>query len=154
QPGLSTALVVQPKEVLERINNPPAGEEVDRNVELILGWHIGRIAVPLENTLVDKVDVLDEGNLELQTSVRHGSADWPTELRDNRLLDFAHRINRTHQNERPDGKNRQDSYPFDPAHGRSPFWESRFSNGRMPRVCSSTMILERRLGMTSCRVSM
>jgi hypothetical protein len=44
---------VQPKKILERIDNSPAGEEVDRNVELVLGWHIGRIAVPLENTLVD-----------------------------------------------------------------------------------------------------
>src|ERR1700757_938761 len=128
---------MESQKVLERIYNSPTGEEVNRNVELVLGWHIGRIAVPLENTLVDQVDVLDEGYLELQTSFRHGSADRHTELRDNRLLDFAHCINRAHQNVRPDAKNRQGSCPLDPAHGRSPFWESRFSNGRMPRVCSS-----------------
>src|SRR5206468_6260396 len=141
------------QKVLERIYNPPAGEEVDRDVELVLGWHIGRIAVPLENTLVDQVDVLDEGHLEFQTGGSHGIADRHAELGDNRLLDFAHRINRTHQNVRPDAKTRQDSYYFDPIHGRSPFWESRFNNGRIPRVCSSTMILERTPGMTSCRVS-
>src|ERR1700730_11740088 len=65
QAGLSTALIVQPQKVLERIYNPPAGEEVDRDVELVLGRHIGRIAVPLENSLVDKVNVLDEGHLYL-----------------------------------------------------------------------------------------
>src|SRR4029453_2321002 len=65
QAGLSTAFVVESQKVLERIYNPPAGEEVDRDVELVLGWHIGRITVPLENSLVDKVDVLDEGALGL-----------------------------------------------------------------------------------------
>src|SRR3984893_3020919 len=101
---------MQPQKVLERIYNPPAGEEVDRDVELVLGWHIGRIAVPLENSLVDQVDVLDEGHLDLQTGGGHGSADRLAGLSDNCLLDFAHRINRTHQNVRPDAQNRQDSY--------------------------------------------
>src|SRR3974377_1355502 len=93
QPGLSTAFIVQPQKILERIYNPPAGEEVDRDIELVLGRHIGRTAVPLENSLVDQVDVLDEGHLDLQTGGRHGSADRLAELGNNRLLDFAHRIN-------------------------------------------------------------
>jgi hypothetical protein len=97
---------VQAQKVLERICNPPAGEEVDRDVELVLGWHIGRIAVPLQNSLVDKVDILDEGDLDLQTGPSHRSADRLAELSDNRLLDFAHRIDRTHRNERHDAQNR------------------------------------------------
>jgi hypothetical protein len=97
---------VQPQKVLERIYNPPAGEDVDRDVELIFGWHIGRIAVPLENSLVDQVDILDEGHLELQSGGSHGSADRLAKLGDNRLLDLAHRINRTHQNVGPDRQNR------------------------------------------------
>src|SRR5258706_6081461 len=148
------SVVGEPQKVLERIGNPPAGEEVDRDVELVLGWHIGRIAVPFENSLVDQVDVLDEGYLDLQTGSSDRSADRLAELGDNRLLDFAHCINRTHQNVRSDAQNHQDSWLRDPIHGRSPFWESRFSNSRMLRVCSSTMILERMPGITSSMVSM
>ena len=151
--GLSTAFVVQPQEVLERIHNPPAGEQVDRDVELVLGWHIGRTAVPFENALVDEVDVLDEGHLDFQTGGRHRIADRPAELGDDRLLDFAHRIDRAHRKVHPDAQGRQDGDQPDPGHGRPPLWESRSSNGRMPRVCSSTMILERMPGMTSCSVS-
>src|SRR5690349_21574540 len=58
--GLSATLVVQPQKVLQRIDDAPAGEKVDRDVELVLGRHVGRIAIPLENPLVDQVDVLDE----------------------------------------------------------------------------------------------
>ena len=72
---MSTASIVQPQKVLERIHNAPAGEEVDRDVELVLGWHIGRIAVPLENPLVDQVNLLDEGHLDLQTGDGDGIAD-------------------------------------------------------------------------------
>src|SRR5262249_23197630 len=84
--------------------NPPAGEEVDRDVELVLGWHICRIAVPLENSLVDKVDILDEGDLDLQTGGSHRSADRPAKLSDNSLLDFAYRIDRTQLNGRHDSQ--------------------------------------------------
>ena len=45
----------------------------------------GRIAVPLENSLVHKVDILDEGDLDLQTGGSHRSADRLAELSDNRL---------------------------------------------------------------------
>src|SRR6202011_967678 len=135
QAGLSTAFIVQPQKVLERIHNPPAGEEVNGDVELVLGRHIGWIAVPLENSLLDQVDVLDEGYLDLETGGSDRSADRLAELGDNRLLDFAHRVNRTHQNVRPDAQNHQDSHQLDPIHGRSPFWGSRFSNGKMLLVC-------------------
>jgi hypothetical protein len=65
-----------------------------------------QIAIPLENTLVDRIDLLDKGHLDLQTSGSDGSTDRLAELGDNRLLDFAHHINRTHQNVRPDAQNR------------------------------------------------
>ena len=47
-----------------------------------------------------------------------GSAYRLTELGDDRLLDFAHRIKRTHRNERPDAQDRQDSYQPGPIHRR------------------------------------
>src|SRR5882757_7818304 len=168
QAGLGTAFIVQAQEGLEGIDNPPAREQVDRDVKLVLGWHIGRIAVPLKNPLVEQVDVLNEGNLELQAGARHGITDRFAELRDNRLLDFAHCINRTDRNEQRDNESRKNGYPLDHLHGRSAFWESafwespfcgsafwasRFRNGKMLRVRSSTMILERTLGITSCSVS-
>ena len=61
QAGLSTAFIAQSQEVLEGLGDPPAGEEIDRDVELVLGRHVRRVAVPLENPLVDRIDVLDEG---------------------------------------------------------------------------------------------
>src|SRR5215212_124216 len=80
QAGLSTAFVPQAEKVLERIGDTPAGEEVDRDVELVFGRHIGRIAVPLENPIVDRIDVLDERYLDLQAGGRHRSADRLAEL--------------------------------------------------------------------------
>ena len=99
QAGLGTAFIAQAQEVLQRIGNPPAGEEVDRDVKLVLGGHIRRIAVPLENPLVDRIDLLDEGHLDLQTGSGHRIADRLAELGDDHLLDFAHRIDRTHRDE-------------------------------------------------------
>ena len=44
---LRAALVAESQEVLERIGDPPPGEEIHRNIELVLGRHIRRIAIPL-----------------------------------------------------------------------------------------------------------
>src|SRR5206468_6148344 len=65
QSGLGAAFITQPNEVLEGIRNPPAGEEVDRNIEFVLGRHVRRTTVPFENSIVDWIDVLDERRLEL-----------------------------------------------------------------------------------------
>jgi hypothetical protein len=92
--GLRTALVAQPQEVLQRIGDPPAREEVDRDVELVLGRHVRRAAVPLQHPLVDRIDVLDEGQLELQAGGRDRLADGLAELGDDHLLDLAHGIER------------------------------------------------------------
>ena len=99
QAGLGTAFIPQPQKVLEGIDDPPACKEVDRDVQLVLGRHIGRAAVPLEDTLVDAVDVLDEGHLELEAGRRHGGADRSAELGDDRLLDLADGVERAHQDE-------------------------------------------------------
>ena len=55
---------------MQRIRDLPAGEQVDGDVELVLGGHVGRIAVPLEDAAVDPVDVLNEGQLQFQTGRR------------------------------------------------------------------------------------
>ena len=89
---LGTALVAQPQKVLQGIGDPPAGEEVDRDVELVLGRHVGRIAVPFENPLVDRIDLLDERDLELEAGRGHRRADRLAELGDDHLLDLAHRV--------------------------------------------------------------
>src|SRR5256885_13222401 len=81
---LSTAFIVQPQKILERIYNPPAGEEVDRDVKLVLGRHVGRVSIPLENPFVHQVDVLDKGYLELETGGSHRSANRLPELGNNR----------------------------------------------------------------------
>ena len=148
---LRTAFIAQPKEILEWIRNPPPREQIDGYVELVLGGHIRRGAVPLENPLVDRVDVLDEGHLELQPGRSHRFTDGFAELGDDHLLDFVHGIDRARRDVRPEDQNHHDGY--DLVHGRAPCWESRFSSGRMPCDCSSTMIVELIAGMTSCRVS-
>src|SRR5215212_3977543 len=145
QAGLSTTFVTQAEKVLERIRDTPAGEEVDRDVELVFGRHIGRIAVPLENPIVDRIDVLNERYLDLQAGGRHGTADRLAELGYNHLLDFADRVERARR-DIGDHKRHCDHNESDPAHCRSPFWESRFRSGRMLRACSSTIILERMPG--------
>ena len=93
QPGLGAALVVQPQEILQRVGDPPASIHIDRDVKLVLGRHVRRTAVPFENPLVDRVDLLDERQLELQTGGRDRLTDRLAELGDDRLLDLAHRVN-------------------------------------------------------------
>jgi hypothetical protein len=73
QPRLGAALVAQPQEVLQGIDDAPAGEEVDRDVELVLGGHVRRVAVPLQDPLVDGVHLLDEGAFILSPAVVTGS---------------------------------------------------------------------------------
>ncbi len=152
QAGLGAAFVAQPQEVLQGIGDAPAREEVDRDVELVLGRHVRRTAVPLENALVDRIDLLDEGHLDLEAGGGHGIADRLAELGDDHLLDLAHRVERACSD---CGQQRDDSEDAIMIRFMAclPSAESRFSSGRMLRVCSSTMILERMPGMTSCRVS-
>jgi hypothetical protein len=47
------------------------------------------IAVPFQNPAIDPVDVLNEGQLELEASRRDGRSDWLAELRYDGLLDFS-----------------------------------------------------------------
>jgi hypothetical protein len=151
--GLRRAFIAEPQEVLEGIGDPPARKEIDRDVELVLGGHVRRIAVPLENPLVDRIDLLDEGNLELQAGGRHGLADRLSELGDDHLLDFAHHVDGAHREVDREAQDREDYDPLDLTHGCAPFWAPAFSNGRMLRASSSTMIFERMPGITSCIVS-
>ena len=55
QTGLRAALIAQPQEILQRVGDFPAGEQIDGNVELVLSGHVGRIAIPLKNPAVDRV---------------------------------------------------------------------------------------------------
>jgi hypothetical protein len=70
---LRAALVAQPQEVLQRIGDPPAREQVDGDVELVLGRHVGRVAVPLQHPLVDGLTVWTKGSLSLRPGVVTGA---------------------------------------------------------------------------------
>ena len=151
--GLRTALIAQPQKILQRVGYPPAGEEVDRDVELVLGRHIRRAAVPFEHPFIDRVDVLDERHLHLESSCRHRVADRLTELSDDHLLHFAHDVNGAHRNICADSKYHEERNLNVSAHGRAPVCESRLSRGNTLRASASMMILERISGRTLCRVS-
>ena len=59
------AFVVQAVEIEERVADPPARETIDDQVELVLGGALRRRAVPGEDAVVEAMDVVDEGQLEL-----------------------------------------------------------------------------------------
>ena len=104
---LRTAFVAKSQKVLQRIGNPPAGEQIDRYVELVLGRHVRRIAVPLQHPFVDRIDLLDKGNFDFQAGGRHRFAHRFAELGDDHLLDFADRIDRTDQDKGRSAQYRQ-----------------------------------------------
>jgi len=71
QAGLSAAFIAQTEKVLEGIRDPPAGEEVDRDVELVRGRHVRWVAIPLENALVDRIDAVLDGPCGLDEVKAH-----------------------------------------------------------------------------------
>jgi ribosomal protein L35 len=148
---LGTAFVAQSQEILQWIGNPPAGEEIDRDVELVLGRHVRGTAVPLEHPFVDRIDLLDKGHLDLQTGGGHGFTDRLAELGDDHLLDFADRIDRTH---REVGTDRDNAKRLSICSWPPPVLGIQIQQRQDAAVCSSIMIFERMPGMTSCRVSM
>jgi hypothetical protein len=63
---LGAALVAQAEVILQWIGDAPAGKQIDRDLELVLGRPVRRAAVPLQDPLLDRVDLLDERHLELR----------------------------------------------------------------------------------------
>ena len=110
EPRLGAAFVAQTQKILQGFDDPPACVEVDRNVELVLGWHVGRVAVPFQHPLVDRIDHLDEGQLELESGRRDRGANRFAELGDDHLLDLADGI---------DGVRRDEGQRRDAQHGQS-----------------------------------
>jgi hypothetical protein len=66
-------------------------------------------AIPFEHSLVDRVYVLDEWQLQLEASGRDGLTNRLSELSHDDLLDFAHGIDRSHQNVRRETQNHRNS---------------------------------------------
>ena len=70
EPRLGAALVAQPLEEPQRIDDAPARVGVDPDEPLVLRRNLVGIAVPFEEPLVEVVGLLDERQLEVQARVR------------------------------------------------------------------------------------
>ena len=64
--GEGAAFVVQAIVIEERVADPPAGETIDDEVELVLGRRLGGRAVPGEDPVVEAMDRIDERHFEFQ----------------------------------------------------------------------------------------
>jgi hypothetical protein len=102
QPALGSALVAQPLEEEQRVGDPPAGHGVDEDEALVAGGQLVGLAVPLEEALVEAVDLLDEGELEVQARLVDGVADRLTELGDDHLLGLVDHVDRRQEHDRQD----------------------------------------------------
>ena len=105
EPRLRGALVAQPLQELQRIDDAPAGVGVHPDEPLVLGRHLVGAPVPLEEALVEEVRGLDERHLEVQARRLDRAADRVAELRDDDLLGLAHLVGgrrHEHQQEQED----------------------------------------------------
>jgi hypothetical protein len=60
------SLVIEPIVVQHRIADPPPGETIDNDVELIFGWTFGRRPIPGEDAVVEPLQLIDDRQLHLQ----------------------------------------------------------------------------------------
>ena len=86
------ALITEAQKILEWIRYPPACEEIDGDVQFILGWHITGIAIPLKDALLDPVDFLDKGHLEFESGGYPGRANRSAELSNDNLFNFVYGV--------------------------------------------------------------
>ena len=70
------ALVIEPIVVEEWIADPPPGEAIDNDVELILGRSFSRWPVPGQDALIEAVHLVDHRQLDLQSGVRDSADDF------------------------------------------------------------------------------
>ena len=69
---LSAALIVQAHEINLGIIDAPAREGIDVDVSLVPGRNSHGQSIPFQEALIDAVNLLDEGQLEMQA----GFGDW------------------------------------------------------------------------------
>ena len=86
--GLGAALVAEFLKEQERIDDGPAGVGVDDDVGLVLRRHLGGASVPFEDAAVEGVDLVEEGDLELESGSGHRIPDQFAELGHDDLFGF------------------------------------------------------------------
>src|SRR5438034_6118763 len=70
------ALVIEPIVVEEWVADPPPGEAIDNDVELILGRAFSRWPVPGQDAFIEAVHLVDHRQLDLQSWARDGANDF------------------------------------------------------------------------------
>src|SRR5712671_7491143 len=79
-------LVIEPIVVQHRIADPPPGETIDDNVELIFGWTFDGWPVPGEDAFVEPLQLIDDWQLHLQAGRGDGTNDLAETRNDHRFV--------------------------------------------------------------------
>ena len=82
----SAPLVIEPIVVQHRIADPPPGETIDDDVELVFGWTFDGRAVPGEDAFVEPLQLIDDRQLHLQTRRGDRANDFAETRDDHRLV--------------------------------------------------------------------
>src|SRR5213595_1530703 len=88
---------MQPHEKGFRIGDAPAGKSVDMNVSLVPRRDGNGRTIPFEKTLIDSVDVLNDGKLEMQSRIRDWFSNRFAELRDDYLFGLVNGVEASEQ---------------------------------------------------------
>src|SRR5437660_9322728 len=88
---------MQPHEKGFRIGDAPAGKSVDINVSLVPRWDGNGRTIPFEKTLIDSVDVLNDGKLEMQSRFLDWFSNRFAELRNDHLFGLVNGVEASEQ---------------------------------------------------------
>ena len=97
QTRLGASFIAQPHEKGLGVGDAPAGKSVDMNVGLVPRRDGNGGTIPFEKTLIDSVDLLNDGNLEMQSRFPDWFSDRFAELRDDHLFGLVNGVEASEQ---------------------------------------------------------